>query len=97
MPDGDTIDLADIIEELKPYIPGLVKTIGMAGEASTDAAGKVTPGDVKAASIGLDLVVKHLSGQGSTRLEQLLKEFKAADDSPAEGLDRSDDTDEEAT
>lgn len=86
-PPEERVQLGDIVEQLKPYIPDMIKTIGIAASATTNADGKLVPGDIKAASIGLDLIVKHLTGTGSSRIDDLLAGLRAArqDDSPATG------------
>lgn len=86
MPDSkEPIDLSDVVDALRPYLPGMVETIGLAGAAvddpeSKDGEGnpKRKPGDIRAASIGLELVSKYLTGRGSDRASRLLKELEAS-------------------
>ena len=87
MPEDDqTIDLGEVVDALKPYLRGMVQTIGEAGSATTDEeSGKVTPGDIRAASIGIELVSKYLSGRGADRASKLLEAIaKVRADSTAE-------------
>lgn len=97
MSDGESIDLGDIVDYLRPHIKDMVQTIAIAGSAKTDEKGNVVPGDVKAASIGLELISKYLSGKGSDKASRLLKELtrirEAALDSGAESLGGADNPD----
>jgi len=75
-----TVDLDDVIDALKPYLKGMVQTIGMAGAATTDAEGTIKPGDIRAANIGLELVSKYLTGKGSSRVSDILKGLQVVRD-----------------
>jgi hypothetical protein len=74
--DVGAIDLGDVIDALRPHLKAMVETIGIAGSATTDAKGNITPGDIRAANIGLELVSKYLSGKGSSRAGDILKEIQ---------------------
>jgi hypothetical protein len=96
MADPDAIDLADVVQALKPYLPALVETIGLAGAAFADPQEKDSegvplrkPGDVRAASIGLDLVTKYLSGHGGDKASRVIRELAALGlDEEPEGIPR---------
>ena len=75
-PDDGAIDLGDVIDALRPHLKSMVQTIGIAGSAKTDEDGNITPGDIRAANIGLELVSKYLSGKGSSRASDILKEIQ---------------------
>jgi hypothetical protein len=75
--DDDVIELGDVVDALKPHLKAMVQTIGIAGSATTNASGQVVPGDIRAANIGLELVSKYLSGKGSSRASDILKEIQS--------------------
>lgn len=94
----EPIDIEEIVTELRPYLKAMIQTIGMAGSATTNPDNKVIPGDIKAASIGVELVTKYLSGKGASRGKDILREINKiralANADAAESISGSDSPDE---
>lgn len=93
MAQEEALSLDDLVEALRPHLRDLVETIAISGSATTGPDGKRVPGDVRAASIGLELVSKYLAGRGSDRAASILKEalkLQAADHQSATSPDRPD-------
>lgn len=60
------VDLGTVVEALRPYVPEMIRTLGVAAAS----------GDVKAAIAGLDLIVRYLSGSNAVKGQELLEAIR---------------------
>jgi len=60
----------DLLQVILPFAPDLLRTIGIAGSATTKD-GETKPGNVQAASIGLDFIMKAISGKTGSRARDI--------------------------
>ena len=75
---GDLGDatLSTLLEQFQEYIPGMIQTLGIAAQPTTNVDGSVTPGDVDAAKKALDFLGKALAGNKSdSRATETLREI----------------------
>jgi len=65
-----------LLDVILPYAPAMLRTIGMSGSAEAGEDGEVKPGNVQAAAIGLDFIMKALSGRAGDRARAVLEEIR---------------------
>ena len=70
--EGPRIDLGVLVRSLEPFVPDMIRTLGLAARPRKDESGQIHPGDVKAAIAGLDLITRYLSNSNTVRGQELL-------------------------
>jgi hypothetical protein len=71
---GSSVD--SLLNVILPYAPAMLKTIGAAGSATEGPEGEAHPGNVQAAAIGLDFIMKALQGRSGDRARDVLAEIR---------------------
>ena len=65
-----------LLDVILPFAPSLLRTIGLAGSAEKVEGGDDKPGNVQAAAIGIDFIMKALSGRAGDRAAAVMREIR---------------------
>lgn len=75
-PPADGLDTGSMVKELLPFLPGMIRTLGLSAAPKTGADGNESPGDIRAAIAGLDLVLKYLMDTPNDQAAKVVSEIR---------------------
>lgn len=69
---SDAVQLDAIVTEMMPFLPGAVRTLGLAAQPVKGEDGSERPGDTGAAKTAVELAMKYMTSKTSNRGAEIL-------------------------